>query len=222
MTNSAQDRHPIKAVIFDLDGVLVSTDEFHYQSWQRMADEEGLAFDREFNEQFRGVSRMQCLDVLLQSAARACTDAEKQELAERKNRHFRELIGHLGPDDVLPGCRELICELKRRGVKVAVASGSKNAPFILERIGLGEMIDVSVSRHDITRSKPDPEAFLISAERLGVSAEECLVVEDAAVGIEAARRAGMRALGIGKRSLEGASLTVPSLAEVTAEQMLEI
>jgi beta-phosphoglucomutase len=218
----APPRQPISAVIFDLDGVLVSTDEFHYLSWQRLADEEGIAFDRKFNERFRGVSRMECLEMLLASAGRKCSAADKQRMADRKNSYYCDMIARLTPADVLPGVRELLAALRSRGVKLAVASGSKNAPAILKRTGLEGEFNVSVSGLDITRSKPDPEVFLKAAKRLGVTPSQCLVVEDAQAGIEAAARAGMRSLGIAPAPLAGAARTVPSLANITADEMLAL
>jgi len=218
----SENTHTIRAVIFDLDGVLVSTDEFHCRSWQRLADEEGMPFDREFNERFRGVSRMQCLDMLLEHAGRTCTQEAKQELADRKNGYYLQMVGDLTPQDLLAGTRERLSQIKARGVKIAVASGSKNAPFILERTGLAGELEASVSGLDITRSKPDPEVFLKAAQALGVAPEQCLVVEDAQSGIEAALRGGMKALGIGRRPLEGAAVTVASLADITTDEMLAL
>jgi len=213
---------PVKGVIFDLDGVLVSTDEFHYLSWQRLADEERMPFDRAFNEKFRGVSRMQCLEMLLKRAGRRCTGAEEQKLADRKNGYYIEMVAGLTPRDVLPGVRALLAALKKRGVRIGVASGSRNAPAILARTGLGAEFYASVSGLDITHSKPDPEVFLKAAERLGLRPEACLVVEDAQSGIEAALNAGMKALGIGPRPLEGAARTVPSLAAITPDELLAL
>ena len=210
----------IQAVIFDVDGVLVSTDEQHYQSWKRLSDEEGIQFTREMNRDCLGASRMQSLEVVLRNAPRRYNDAEKLELAERKNRYFLELVDGLGPDDVLPGCRELLFALKARGIRLAAASGSKNASHILERIGLADVFEALISGHDITRSKPHPEVFQLAGERLGVEPARCLVVEDGQVGVEAARSAGMKALGVGEHELEGAVMTVPSLTQVSLEQIL--
>ena len=211
---------PITAVIFDLDGVLVSTDEYHYQSWQKLADEEGIPFDREFNERFRGVSRMECLAMLLKNTDRSYTEEEQQELADRKNGYYREMIDHLSPDNILPGAEEMIDELKDRGLKVAVASGSKNAPFILQRIELTGKLDAAVSGLDIDNSKPDPEIFELAASEIDVDPENCLLVKDAQSGVTAACRAGMRALGIGEEPLEGAQKTVPSINDISADELL--
>mgnify|MGYP006301265485 CR=1 FL=1 len=220
--NKTHSHDEVRAVIFDLDGVLVSTDEYHYQSWQRVADEEDIPFDREFNERFRGVGRMDCLEMLLENTEKSYDEEEKQELADRKNGYFRDMIDHLSPDDMLPGGREMILELKKRGLKVAVASGSKNAPFILDRISLKGKLDAAVSGKDIENSKPSPEIFLLAAQQLDEKPADCIVVEDARSGVEAARRAGMRALGIGDTPLEEAEKTVPSIDEISVDALLNL
>jgi len=213
---------PIEAVVFDLDGVLVSTDEHHYRSWKRLADEEGIPFDREVNRGCLGLSRSESLEVVLRNAPRSYSPREKAELAERKNRYFLELVAHLSPRDLAPGAQHMLRALKRRGVKVAVASGSRNAPLILERLGVKRLLDACVSGQDITHSKPHPESLLLAAERLGVSPRRCLVVEDAPAGVEAAQKAGMRVLGVGARALAGARRTVASLADISVNEMLAL
>jgi len=211
----------IRGVIFDLDGVLVSTDELHYQSWQKLADEEGIPFDRTVNDRLRGVSRMVSLEIVLEKADRSYTPAEKAEMAERKNATYRDLLQRLAAGDLLPGVAELLEELRERGVKVAVASSSKNATLIMAQVGLADRFDAVVDGNDIQRSKPDPEVFLLAAERLGLPAGACLVVEDAASGVEAARRAGMAILGVAEEGrLPGAERVVHDLSAVTAEALL--
>jgi len=211
----------IEGVIFDLDGVLVSTDELHYQAWKRLADEEGIHFDRRINHRLRGVSRMQSLEILLERAARRYSPTEKTALAERKNATYRRLLERLSGDDALPGAREMLRELAGRGVKTAIASASRNAPAILQRVGLAGQADALVDGNDVTRSKPDPEIFLLAAERLDLPPRACLVVEDAAAGIEAGRRAGMAVFGIGTPDrLPGVEHLAESLAQVTVEQLL--
>jgi len=214
----------IKAVIFDLDGVIVSTDEYHYRAWKRLADEEGIHFDRAINERCRGVSRMDSLEILLERAGREYTDEEKRELAERKNGYYREFLrDSLGPGDILPGVTELLDELKSRGVKVAVASSSKNAPMILERIAMADRFDACADGNDITRSKPDPQVFLLAAERLRVAPENCLVVEDAEAGVEAALAGGMKALGVGYASGDPrAHLRAENLEAISVDAMLSL
>ena len=165
---------------------------------------------------------MECLAMLLENTGQSYAEEEKQELADRKNGYYRDMIDHLSPENMLPGGREMVEELKGRGLKVAVASGSKNAPFILARIALEDDLDAAVSGLDIENSKPDPEIFLLAADELDVAPENCLVVEDAQSGVEAACRAGMRPLGIGDTPLEGAEKTVPSINDISADELLAL
>lgn len=188
----------MKGVIFDLDGVLVSTDELHYQAWQRLAERIGVYdFNRQDNEKQRGVSRMESLEILLKKSTRSYSSEEKLELAEEKNRYYVELLKDLKEDDALPGAVETLRLLHENGILTAVGSASKNAPFILERTGLLGRIDKVACGLDVTRSKPDPQVFLVAADKLGLDPSECLVVEDAPAGIEAAKRGGMVTLGVG-------------------------
>jgi beta-phosphoglucomutase len=211
----------IRGVIFDLDGVVVTTDELHYRAWQKLADEEGIYFDRRINERLRGVSRMESLQIVLERASRLYSPQEQCRLAERKNAAYRESLQSLAPADVLPGSREIIAELRRRGIKTAVGSSSRNTPLILERTGLALEFDAVVDGNDITNSKPDPEVFLLAAARLGLDPPECLVVEDAMAGIEAARRAGMSVFGIGApESLPGVPHLARNLTGVAADDLL--
>jgi len=187
----------IKAVIFDLDGVIVTTDDCHYQAWKRMADEEGIYFDRVLNERLRGVSRMESLAIVLEKSTRRHTDREKQVLAARKNAYYVDLIRNLSPRDILPGAREILETLKQKGIKIAIGSSSKNAPIILKQVGLAGCFDAVADGNDIKNSKPDPEVFLLAARKMGVEPQDCIVVEDADAGIEAAKAGGMLALGVG-------------------------
>ena len=187
----------IQAVIFDLDGVLVSTDELHYQAWKTMADREGIYFDRTINHRLRGVSRMASLEIILERAEKSYTDAEKDELAAFKNGLYVNLLDGLTPADVLLGVPETLSALRERGVKLAVGSSSKNAKKILEKTGLLACFDVVADGTDITRSKPDPEVFLCAAAKLGIAPELCAVVEDAEAGIAAAKAGGMFAAAVG-------------------------
>jgi beta-phosphoglucomutase len=212
----------IEAVIFDLDGVLVRTDGLHYRAWKVIADAERIEFDERINDQLRGVSRMESLEIILRRATRAYTVAEKQVLAERKNGIYCELLQSLCPADVLPGVCELLAGLSARGLALAVGSSSRNARTILERCGLTQWFGAIVDGNSISRSKPDPQVFLIAAERLGIPPERCLVVEDAEAGILAARRAGMHVFGIGTpRNLPGVQPIAESLAHVSAATLIE-
>lgn len=206
----------MKGVIFDLDGVLVSTDELHYQAWKRLAEELNITdFTKEDNERQRGVSRMESLEVVLEKGNVSYTQEEKESLAERKNGYYIELLQQLTEAAVLPGVKQALAELRGRGVLIGVGSVSKNTPLILEKTGLNDLIDQVSCGLDITRSKPDPEVFLVAANKLGLPDEECLVVEDSSAGIVAAKAAGMKSLGVGPfyRTL-GADYCARGLAEV--------
>lgn len=212
----------IRGVIFDLDGVLVTTDELHYQAWKEMADEEGIPFDRAINERLRGVSRMESLDIILERATREYTPEEKQALAERKNATYRELLESLTPDDLLPGARAMLSSLRDRGIRVAIGSSSRNTPLILERVGLSGELDAVADGNDIRNSKPDPEVFLLAAERLGLPPTDCLVVEDAAAGIEAGRRGGMPVFAIGTpEKFPDVVHRAPDLAHISVDDLLK-
>ena len=186
----------IKAVIFDLDGVIVSTGDCHYRAWKKMADEEGIYFDREINNRLRGVSRMTSLDIVLERADKEYSESEKLALAERKNNYYKELICELTPNDILPGAMETLEKLKENGIKIAIGSSSKNTPIILKQIGLDNFFDAVSDGNNITHSKPDPEVFLKAAEMLKIAPEDCMIVEDADAGIEAGKRAGMKTLSV--------------------------
>ena len=188
----------MKAVIFDLDGVLVFTDQFHYQAWKKLADRLGICFDEEINNRLRGVSRMASLEIILENYhGPALTKEEKEVLAEEKNESYRELLRTMTPQDVSQEVRDTLTELKKRGYKLAVGSSSKNTGFILERTELTGAFDRISDGNNIIRSKPDPEVFLKAAEYLEEKPEDCLVVEDAEAGIEAGISGGMKTAAIG-------------------------
>ena len=182
----------IKGIIFDLDGVIVFTDELHFQAWSKLAKELGIHFDREINNLLRGVSRMESLEIVLrQYHGRPLSDLEKIALAEKKNDIYKGLLEGMKPEDVPEGVRRSLRELARRGFKLAVGSSSKNTKRILEKVELTEMFDAISDGTNIQRSKPDPEVFIKAAQFLGLEPQQCLVVEDADAGIEAAVAAGM-------------------------------
>lgn len=188
----------IKGIIFDLDGVLVSTDEMHYQAWKRLADELGITgFNREDNRRQRGVSRMASLEIVLEKSEVKYTEEEKLKLAERKNNYYLELLANMDDSAVLEGVKPILAMLKKRGLLLAVGSASKNAPAILEKTGLMPYLDKVSCGLDTTKSKPDPEVFLVAAKKLELKPEDCLVVEDSAAGIEAAKAGQMLSLGVG-------------------------
>lgn len=187
----------IKAVIFDLDGVLVTTDELHYRAWKRLADREGIYFDRAINDRLRGVSRMASLEIILERVEKTYSAAEKEEMAAYKNELYRASLDELTEADILPGVLETLDALAARGVRLAVGSSSKNAKKILEKTGLLDRFDAVADGTDITRSKPDPEVFLCAANKLGLDPASCAVVEDAEAGIAAAKAGGMTAFAVG-------------------------
>ena len=188
----------ISAVIFDLDGVVVTTDKLHYLAWKELAEKIGIRnFTEADNIRQRGVSRMESREVLLEKSDKCYTKEEKIALADEKNRRYVKLLETLSETDVLPGVKEFIAFLKKKSIKTAIGSASKNTYTILEKIKMTEMFDAVSCGLDITRSKPDPEVFLIAAEKLGIQPERCLVVEDSDAGITAAKAAGMYALAVG-------------------------
>lgn len=199
----------IKAVIFDLDGVIVSTDDCHYEAWKKMADEEGIYFDKTINNRLRGVSRMESLEIVLERAEKDYSEEEKLQLAERKNGYYKEFITKLTPSDILPGAKETLGELRNNGIKIAIGSSSKNTPVILKQIGLDDYFDAVSDGNNITNSKPDPEVFLKAADMLDIPYGECMIIEDADAGIEAGRRAGMKTLSV--HGAKGADIEIPDL-----------
>jgi beta-phosphoglucomutase len=188
----------MKAVIFDLDGVICFTDKYHYQAWKKLADQENIYFDETINNRQRGVSRMESLDIILERADRDYSDEEKEQMAQRKNDTYVELLSQMSPEDLSDEVRETLDELRTRGYRLAIGSSSKNTKRILGQIGLGDYFDAISDGTNITNSKPDPEVFLKAAEMLGLSPADCLVVEDALAGIEAAYRGGFKSAGIGE------------------------
>ena len=211
----------VRGVIFDLDGVIVSTDDCHYLAWQRMADEEGIGFDRNINERLRGVSRMDSLNIILEKATRAYSEAEKEAMAARKNAYYVALIGKLTPQDILPGAMDVLAALRGIGIRVAIGSSSRNTPVILKQIGLESYFDAVADGNHITRSKPDPEVFLLAASLLSLAPADCLVVEDADAGVEAALAGGMKALGVGAAAENPrATYRAQSLAQLNLADVL--
>lgn len=187
----------VKAVIFDLDGVIVSTDEYHYQAWKSISDKENIYFDRSINNRLRGVSRAESLEIVLEKANREYAQAEKEVLLEEKNNIYKGLLKNLSSSDILPDVNEVLDYLKSNNIKVAIGSSSKNTSLILQKIGLLNSFDVIVDGTMIKRSKPDPEVFIMAADKLNALPEECVVVEDAKVGVEAAIAGNMKVAAVG-------------------------
>lgn len=188
----------ITSVLFDLDGVLVFTDKYHYLAWKKIADEMGIYFDEEINNRLRGVSRMDSLEIILEKYEGAPLSEEKKiDLATRKNEFYRELLGNMTPADVTDSVRDTLSELKRRGYYIALGSSSKNAKFILEKVDLLDAFDEISDGTNIVNSKPNPEVFVKAANFLEEPCCHCLVVEDAEAGINAGKAAGMATVAIG-------------------------
>ncbi len=187
-----------QGIIFDLDGVICSTDKFHFLAWKQLAESIGITnFTQADGDLQRGVSRMESLEILLRKSKRQFSDEEKFALAEQKNNVYRQMLGTMSKTDLSENVRTTLFALRKSGRKLAIGSSSKNTKYILERIGLGSFFDAVVDGNMISRGKPDPEVFLKAAELLDLPPEECLVVEDAAAGIRAARAGGFEAAGIG-------------------------
>lgn len=186
----------IKAVIFDLDGVIVNTDELHYKAWKMITNQEGIEFNPEINHGLRGISRMDSLNIILEKASKVYTEEEKIMLASKKNHYYVESLKTLSKKDILPGISHVINLLKQKQVKIAIGSSSKNAKMILEKIGLLEFFDAIADGNDIEKSKPAPDVFLKAAKKLGVLPTSCIVVEDAESGIAAAKNANMLAAAL--------------------------
>jgi beta-phosphoglucomutase len=210
----------IRGFLFDLDGVLVDTAQYHFLAWQRMASELGIHFGEAENEQLKGVSRAESLNRILAWGRKALSDTEKQHWMTLKNEWYLELVRGMPANDYLPGAYEFLVASRAAGIKVALGSASKNAPLILERLGWMPLFDALVDGNVVTASKPDPEVFLEGARRLGLRPEECVVFEDSEAGVEAARRGGMKVVGIGQ-GLD-ADLLVTGLDRLTPDQVAQL
>jgi beta-phosphoglucomutase len=209
----------MKAALFDLDGVIVDTARYHYIAWREMAN--GLGFDitLEQNERLKGVSRMESLDIILGIGGVAVSEEERARLGTSKNQRYVELVSQMDSSEILRGAREYLELLRRRGVKIALGSASKNAGMILDSLGIRSLFDAVIDGTKVSKSKPDPEVFLLGAEAVGVEPAACVVYEDAAAGVEAAKAAGMSAVGIGlAENLPRADLVVPGLYALLTER----
>jgi len=209
-----------KAIIFDLDGVLTDTSEYHYQSWQRLADEEGIPFTRQENdEHLRGVSRAESLTYLLKG--RKVSDAQFQEMMDRKNRYYTEMIKKMTPNDLVEGSRQLLEEIRQAGIKVAVASASKNAHTVLDLLQIMDLLDAVADGYSVSNSKPAPDIFVYAAGMVRIPTSESLVVEDADAGIESAKAGGMQAVGIGPAErFHRADKVLPSLVNKHLQDLI--
>jgi beta-phosphoglucomutase len=207
--------------IFDLDGVLTNTAEYHYRGWKRLADEEGFPFTREDNENLRGIPRRESLMLILKG--RTYPEEKIQEMMERKNNYYLEFIREIMPGDLLPGARELLEEIRQAGLKSALGSASRNAPDVIQRLGIAELLDAVSHGGSVERQKPAPDLFLHAAGQLNLQPHECIVVEDAAAGIQAGRAGGFHTLGLGPRERVGeAELVKDSLRDVHLNEILAL
>lgn len=188
----------MKGIIFDLDGVICFTDNYHYIAWKKLADQEGIYFDETINHRLRGVSRMESLEIILERAEKEYTEKEKMDMATMKNDIYVKLLESMTEKDLPKGVKETLLQLREKGMKLAIGSSSKNAKLILKQLGLESFFDAVSDGTNITKSKPDPEVFLKAAEFIGESPENCLVVEDAKAGVDAAIAGGFASAGLGE------------------------
>jgi beta-phosphoglucomutase len=210
----------IKAGIFDLDGVIVDTAKYHYIAWRRLANQLGFDLSEAENEQLKGISRMESLDIILKIGGVTLDEEQKLKFATEKNAYYLELCMKMTPDEVLPGVRSFLGELRENGLGIALGSASKNAGTILKQIEMLSFFDVLVDGNQVVKGKPDPEVFLKGASGMGVVPEFCVVFEDAASGIQAAKAGGMKAVGVGnEESLAEADLVIPGFEDFSLDKL---
>ncbi len=213
----------IKACIFDLDGVIVDTAKYHFKAWRRLANELGFDFTEEENEQLKGVSRTESLNLILHWGGKSdYPETDRPALAEMKNDWYLEYIERMQSDEILPGIENFLKDLKLKNIKIALGSASKNSELILHKIGLHDQFDVIIDGNKTTKSKPDPEVFLLGAEGLGLKPKECIVFEDAEKGVDAALAGGFYAVGVGAPDvLDHAHTVIPSFEYIDFEEVVE-
>ena len=210
----------IKAVIFDLDGVIVDTAHYHFIAWKRLAKELGIHFTEQENEQLKGVSRMRSLEIILELGNLLLSQEEMEKLATKKNQWFVDYINAMKPDEIFPNVKEMIQNIRENGIKVALASSSKNADTVLTLLDIKNLFDVIVDGTMIRNTKPDPEIFLLAARKLNLPPSECLVFEDAEAGVEAAVAAGMKCIGVGSpQQLSKADVVVSKTADFDIQKI---
>ena len=211
----------IKACIFDLDGVIVDTAYYHYKAWKRLANELGFDLTSQQNERLKGVSRMESLNILLEIGSLVVSDVEKEKLAHQKNIWFNDFIERMLPEEIFPGVKQLIEKLKFKGIKVALASSSKNAHTVIRRLQIEKMFEVVVDGTMIIHTKPDPEIFLRTAQLIEILPQNCLVFEDAEAGVEAALAAGMKCVGVGSfQQLGKANMVIDKTGDFRTEMLI--
>lgn len=213
----------IKACIFDLDGVIVDTAKYHFKAWRRLANELGFDFTEEENEQLKGVSRVESLNLILKWGRKEENDEEvKTVMADKKNAWYLEYIERMTSDEILPGAEAFIRDAKSKGIKIVLGSASKNSRLILERIGVIHLFDAIMDGNSTTKSKPDPEVFLMGAQAVGLDPKECIVFEDAEKGIEAALNGGFYTVGVGNADvLDDAHIVIPGFEYIEYSEVIE-
>ncbi|MGM7315770.1 beta-phosphoglucomutase [Enterococcus casseliflavus] len=212
-----------KGFVFDLDGVITDTAKYHYIAWKELASEIGIEIDLKFNEQLKGISRMDSLERILTLGNKnnAYTEVEKEALATKKNTHYVQLLQSLTPDDLLPGVKTFLDEAKAKNIPCAIASASKNAPFILDKLGVMQDFDTIVDPATLKKGKPDPEIFIQAALALGIEPSEAVGFEDAQAGIDGIKAAGMYAVGVySGEELHGADVIVEKLTDLNIDELL--
>ncbi len=213
----------IKACIFDLDGVVVDTAKYHYLAWRRLASDLGFEFHIEDNERLKGISRSESLNILLEIGKLSINTLEKEKLAKQKNDWYLDYINKMKSDEILPGVKEFIEELKSSGVKIGLGSASKNATLILNQLGIIHLFETIADGNRVSKAKPDPEIFLLAAKDLKVEPSQSIVFEDAEAGVEAAIRGGFRCVGIGEQSiLYKANIVLPNFKEMTMSKFMSM
>ncbi len=205
----------IRAMIFDLDGVITDTAKYHFQAWQALAYQLGLSLDERDHQALKGIDRMASLELILAKGSIQKTKAQKLQLADEKNQHYQSIVATMTPEDLMPGAETMFLRLKQKNLSLALASASKNASLVLNKLGISDYFDYIADAHLIKNAKPHPEIFLTSAEALGCAADECIGIEDAIAGVRAIKAAGMRAIGIGcPEQLREADQVYPSLQDM--------
>jgi len=213
----------VKACLFDLDGVIVDTAVYHFQAWRRLANELGFDFTEHQNEQLKGISRMESLELILNWGGVTLTAEEKEAWATKKNQWYLDLVMQMTPNEVLPGVPEFLKSLRANGIKIALGSASKNSKLILERIQMLDYFDARIDGNNITKGKPDPQVFLMGAEATGAQPSECVVFEDAVAGVQAAKAGGMKAIGIGSADiLTEADIVIATFEDFSVEKLTQI
>ncbi|MDI9871060.1 beta-phosphoglucomutase [Flectobacillus roseus] len=213
----------VKACLFDLDGVIVDTAVYHFQAWRRLANELGFDFTEHQNEQLKGISRMESLELILNWGGVTLTAEEKEAWATKKNQWYLDLVMQMTPKEVLPGVPEFLTSLRANGIRIALGSASKNSKLILERIQMLDYFDAIIDGNNITKGKPDPQVFLMGAEATGAQPSECVVFEDAVAGVQAAKAGGMKAVGIGSADiLTEADIVISTFEDFSVEKLTQI